>query len=112
MWETEARARFYIMQQDPQENKPFTLTFNIPHDERPNMRKNHLFALWLLLAVLLPLSAGAEEKPIKLKLATVIPAKHAYNLAGMEFARRIKDATGGSIEIRVFPGGQLGKGEN
>ena len=75
------------------------------------MRKKHLFVLWLLLAVLLPFSAGAKENTIKLKLATVIPAKHAYNLAGMEFARRIKDATGGSIEIRVFPGGQLGKGE-
>jgi tripartite ATP-independent transporter DctP family solute receptor len=87
------------------------LTYNFPHDERLDMRKKHLFVLWLLLAVLLPFSAGAEEKPIKLKLATVIPAKHAYNLAGMEFASRIKDATGGSIEIRVFPGGQLGKGE-
>jgi tripartite ATP-independent transporter DctP family solute receptor len=87
------------------------VTSNIPRDERPDMRKKHLFVFWLLLAVLWPFSAGAEEKPIKLKLATVIPAKHAYNLAGMEFARRIKDATGGSIEIRVFPGGQLGKGE-
>jgi tripartite ATP-independent transporter DctP family solute receptor len=87
------------------------LTSYILHDERLDMKKKHSFVLLLLLTVLLPFSAGAEEKPIKLKLATVIPAKHAYNLAGMEFARRIKDATEGSIEIRVFPGGQLGKGE-
>ncbi|HUT70658.1 MAG TPA: TRAP transporter substrate-binding protein [Desulfatiglandales bacterium] len=75
------------------------------------MRKAHLFVIWLMLTVLLPFSAGAKEKTIKLKLATVIPAKHAYNLAGMEFARRIKEATGGAVDIRIFPGGQLGTGE-
>lgn len=75
------------------------------------MRKAHLFVLCLLLTVLLPFSAGAKEKTIKLKLATVIPAKHAYNLGALEFARRIKEATGGAVDIRVFPGGQLGKGE-
>ena len=75
------------------------------------MRKVHLFILWLLLTVLLPFTAAAKEKTIKLKLATVIPAKHAYNLGALEFARRIKDATGGAVDIRIFPGGQLGKGE-
>ena len=99
------------MQQYPQENKPFPLPSNIAHDERLDMRKIHLFILSLLLTVLLPFISDAREKTIKLKLATVIPAKHAYNLAGMEFARRIKDATGGAVDIRVFPGGQLGKGE-
>jgi tripartite ATP-independent transporter DctP family solute receptor len=65
----------------------------------------------LLLTVCLPLNVVAQKKTIKLKLATVIPAKHAYNVGAREFARRIKAATGGAIDIHVFPGGQLGKGE-
>jgi len=65
----------------------------------------------LLLTVCFPLNVVAQKKTIKLKLATVIPAKHAYNVGATEFARRIKAATGGAIDIHVFPGGQLGKGE-
>jgi tripartite ATP-independent transporter DctP family solute receptor len=48
---------------------------------------------------------------MKMKLATVTPPHHAYNEGAREFAKRIKDATGGFIDIRVYPGGQLGKGE-
>jgi tripartite ATP-independent transporter DctP family solute receptor len=48
---------------------------------------------------------------MKMKLATVVPPHHAYNDGAREFARRIKEATGEAIEIRVYPGGQLGKGE-
>jgi tripartite ATP-independent transporter DctP family solute receptor len=65
----------------------------------------------LLLTICLPLNVGAQDKTIKLKLATVTTAKHAYNVGAREFAKRIKDATGGAVDIRVFPGGQLGKGE-
>ncbi|MFW6147328.1 MAG: TRAP transporter substrate-binding protein [Thermodesulfobacteriota bacterium] len=67
--------------------------------------------LCLLLTVCAPLYATAQEKTIKLKLASVTPAKHAYNVGAMEFAKRIKKATQGAVDIRVFPGGQLGKGE-
>jgi len=67
--------------------------------------------LCLSLVLLSPLSLVAQEKTIRLKLATVVPAKHAYNVGANEFARRIKAATGGAITIRIFPGGQLGKGE-
>lgn len=67
--------------------------------------------LCLLLIILLPLNGVAQEKKVTLKLATVIPAKHAYNEGAREFSKRIKDATGGAVEIRVFPGGQLGTGE-
>jgi tripartite ATP-independent transporter DctP family solute receptor len=48
---------------------------------------------------------------MKLKLATVVAPHHAYNEGAREFARRIAEATEGAIDIRVFPGGQLGKGE-
>ena len=76
------------------------------------MKKKVFFSiLCLLLTVCLPLGLSAKEKTIRLKLATVTPAKHAYNVGAREFARRIKEATGGAIDIRVFSGGQLGKGE-
>jgi tripartite ATP-independent transporter DctP family solute receptor len=45
------------------------------------------------------------------KLATVTPTKHAYNEGAREFARLIKEGTNGEVEIKVYPGGQLGKGE-
>lgn len=75
------------------------------------MKRVFYSALYLLLILLTPLSLAAQEKATRLKLATVVPAKHAYNVGATEFARRIKAATGGAIDIRVFPGGQLGKGE-
>lgn len=75
------------------------------------MKKVLFSILCLLLTVCLPLGLSAKEKTIRLKLATVTPAKHAYNVGAREFARRIKEATGGAIDIRVFSGGQLGKGE-
>lgn len=75
------------------------------------MRGVCLSILCLLLIVLHHLSVSAEEGTIRLKLATVTPAKHAYNLGAAEFARRIKGASRGALDIRVFSGGQLGKGE-
>ena len=46
-----------------------------------------------------------------LKLAVVTPPHHAYALGAKEFARLVKDGTGGEIIIKVYAGGQLGKGE-
>ena len=67
------------------------------------------FSFMLGLSLLIGLTAHA--KLIKLKLATVTPLHHAYNEGAREFARRVKEASGGAIDIRVYPGGQLGKGE-
>jgi tripartite ATP-independent transporter DctP family solute receptor len=75
------------------------------------MKRMFFSVLWVLLVILMPLSVAAQEKTIRLKLATVVPAKHAYNVGANEFARLIKEASRGTIDIRVFPGGQLGKGE-
>jgi TRAP-type transport system periplasmic protein len=69
------------------------------------------FIVIICFLFIVPLQAAAQEKVMKLKLATVIPAKHAYNVGAREFSKRIKDATGGTVDIRVFPGGQLGTGE-
>jgi len=65
----------------------------------------------LIFSASLPLNGAAQARTLKLKLATVTPPHHAYNEGAREFAKRIKEATGGAIDIRVYPGGQLGKGE-
>lgn len=46
-----------------------------------------------------------------LKLAVVTPSHHAYARGAKEFARLVKEGTGGEVIIKVYAGGQLGKGE-
>mgnify|MGYP001822869980 CR=1 FL=1 len=66
------------------------------------------FVLVLGLAVV---CAGPVSAKMTLKLATVTPTKHAYNEGAREFARLVKEGTNGEVVIKVYPGGQLGKGE-
>ena len=66
------------------------------------------FVLVLGFAVL---CAGPAMAKTTFKLATVTPTKHAYNEGAREFARLIKEGTNGEVVIKVYPGGQLGKGE-
>ncbi len=66
------------------------------------------FVLLLGFAVI---CAGPALAKMTLKLATVTPTKHAYNDGAREFARLVKEGTNGEVEIKVYPGGQLGKGE-
>lgn len=67
----------------------------------------------LLLAAAFTVFFSVEllHAAVTLKLATVTPPHHAYNEGAREFARLVNEATGGEVVIRVFPGGQLGKGE-
>lgn len=58
------------------------------------------------LMTVLPIQAKTT-----LKLATVTPPHHAYSVGAKEFARLIKEGTNGEVVIKVYPGGQLGKGE-
>jgi len=65
------------------------------------------FFLFLLIHfVALPVQAKTT-----FKLATVTPAHHAYALGAQEFARLIEKGSEGQVIIKVFPAGQLGKGE-
>ncbi len=75
------------------------------------MKRTISIAFCLMLSASLITTPSVHAKVMKLKLATVVVPHHAYNEGAREFARRIRKATGGTIDIRVFPGGQLGKGE-
>ncbi|MGD9033013.1 MAG: DctP family TRAP transporter solute-binding subunit [Desulfobacteraceae bacterium] len=74
------------------------------------MKRFVLIILLLLLSLTLTLTLPAFAKTT-LKLAVVTPPHHAYALGAKEFARLVKDGTGGEIIIKVYAGGQLGKGE-
>jgi tripartite ATP-independent transporter DctP family solute receptor len=64
-----------------------------------------------MVSASLMITLSVHAKVMKMKLATVVAPHHAYNEGAREFARRIREATGGTVDIRVFPAGQLGKGE-
>jgi len=68
----------------------------------------HLTAL--AIGIVLGMTGPAVAKTT-LKLATVTPSHHAYNDGAREFSRLVQEATKGELVVKVFPGGQLGKGE-
>ncbi len=63
-------------------------------------------------AVVLPLFAirnrPADAAEFTLKFANNLPAAHPMNLRAQEAVARVLDATGGRVEIKVFPNNQLG----
>ncbi len=60
----------------------------------------------------LPLAAiglrPARAAEFSYKLANNLPATHPLNLRLVEAAARIREGTGGRVEVRVFPNNQLG----
>jgi tripartite ATP-independent transporter DctP family solute receptor len=66
------------------------------------------FILAALIALLTVLPAQAKKT---LKLATVTPDHHAYTKGAQEFASLVEEGTNGEVVIKVYGGGQLGKGE-
>ncbi len=74
------------------------------------MRRKIAILTALILFLTLGLLGPASAKTI-LKLATVTPSHHAYNDGAREFARLVAEATQGEVVVKVFAGGQLGKGE-
>jgi tripartite ATP-independent transporter DctP family solute receptor len=70
--------------------------------------------LTVVLAVLFIFTlAGAASAQYKatMKFASVTPPDHFYNVGARKFAELIKERTGARIDIKVYPAGQLGKGE-
>ncbi|MBN2126121.1 MAG: TRAP transporter substrate-binding protein [Deltaproteobacteria bacterium] len=67
-----------------------------------------VLVLFILLSLIVPQPAMAKTT---LKLATVTPDHHAYALGAKEFARLVEEGSKGELVVKVFAGGQLGKGE-
>ncbi len=74
------------------------------------MRKRTIAAVAVLVA-LVALSGGsgwASEKPIVLRLASVVPPTSTKNLACLRFSELVARDTKGAVQVQVFPAGQLG----
>jgi len=63
----------------------------------------------LAIAAAAALPAGAQDKPVALKLSSWVPAQHPLNPALIAWAAEITKASGGSITATLFPSEQLGK---
>ena len=70
--------------------------------------KINSFILSLLILLLTMMVAQAKTT---FKMATVTPDHHAYTKGAQEFARLVEEGTNGEVIIKVYGGGQLGKGE-
>ncbi|MGO4395775.1 TRAP transporter substrate-binding protein [Variovorax sp. M-6] len=62
----------------------------------------------LASAALLPRFAFAAE--FEFKIASDTPASHPCNVRTLEACARIKEETGGRVDIKLFPNNQLGSG--
>lgn len=66
--------------------------------------------VWSLSAglVLLPVAGWGAEK-ILVRLGHVAPTDNPYHLGAVEFAQKVSEATGGRVEVQIFPNAQLGQ---
>lgn len=77
------------------------------------MGKNYLLKILMSifvslgLVMVMPLGAFAD-KQIKIKLAHVVPATHAYHKGYVKFKDLVEKRTNGRVSITIFPHGTLG----
>jgi tripartite ATP-independent transporter DctP family solute receptor len=58
-----------------------------------------------------PGAPGKGETKMELKLASMTPTSHTYNQGAAKFAELVKERSKGRIDVKIYPEGQLGKGE-
>lgn len=58
-----------------------------------------------------PAAPGKGGAKVELKLASMTPTSHTYNLGAAKFVELVKQRSNGRIEVKIYPEGQLGKGE-
>ncbi|MCP5149134.1 MAG: TRAP transporter substrate-binding protein [Ectothiorhodospiraceae bacterium] len=58
------------------------------------------------LAATLPVAATAQS--FKMKVGVSTPPSYSYNIGLAEFARIVKEGTGGDVDVSIFPSAQLG----
>ena len=73
--------------------------------------KHFKFKLLIPAGLIVLLTFLPAQAKTTLKMATVTPDHHAYTRGAQEFARLVEEGTNGEVVIKVYGGGQLGKGE-
>ncbi len=74
------------------------------------MKRFALITLFLF-SVIVILTLTPVHAKTRLRLATLAPSHHAYTMGAEYFARLVEEGTNGDVIVRVYGGGQLGKGE-
>ena len=76
--------------------------------------KNGLKAVWLmvgfliLLGVNVPVSYGAEQKPVTLKFSeSTFPATHRMAMLMADWCKEVEKRTNGRVKVEFYPGGIL-----
>ena len=75
------------------------------------MKKGLLIAVVMLLIAFFlaaPMTASAQTKQYKWRLAQVHPVDSDYDIRAKAFAKEVKEKTNGRIDITVYSGGVLG----
>ncbi len=65
-------------------------------------------ALVLLIVALFAASPALAADTLKMNLNAIYPASNFHSQGAEEFAKRVKEYTGGTVDIAVHPGGSLG----
>ncbi len=65
-----------------------------------------------LAAAMLQASPAADAAPLKLRLGHVFAIGSPVDQASQDFARLLKERTGGEVEVTVFPNSQIGGDES
>lgn len=73
------------------------------------MKKTALLAI--LLAACAAAFVGAAPYKAELKIASATSMSHTYNVGAQYFAKLVEERSGGRIKFKLYPDGQLGKGE-
>jgi tripartite ATP-independent transporter DctP family solute receptor len=74
----------------------------------PTKQKEESDPMKRIALILLSLSMVAF---LELKLASMTPTSHTYNQGAAKFVELVKQRSNGRIDIKIYPEGQLGKGE-
>src|SRR3989454_5837800 len=85
---------------------PAALLGHPPLTRSTRMRALYAAAMFTLCTLLLPRAAGAQT--VELKLGHVGSPGSLFDLSATEFAKRVKEKTGGKVVIQVYGASQLG----
>ncbi|OQB98954.1 MAG: 2,3-diketo-L-gulonate-binding periplasmic protein YiaO precursor [Spirochaetes bacterium ADurb.Bin110] len=75
------------------------------------MRKKAVLYLIALLIFLSTSYVSAAPYKAELRIASSTAMEHIYNVGAQYFAKLVEERTGGRIKFKLYPDGQLGKGE-
>ncbi|QDZ00550.1 TRAP transporter substrate-binding protein [Nitratireductor mangrovi] len=77
------------------------------------MFRNRTFAATVAAFALLTGSALAQDDQVELRFAHWVPPQHPLQVHGMtEWVESVEEASGGSINVTIYPGQQLGQAKD